>query len=155
MLSHLGAGMATGKSTEIYKALVSLALQKMGRGIIASPRISLTRFLAHQLRKRHGTRAWGLWHEGSGRSEQYIGTYGAIVCLPSLGRAVTQAYEHGLTASDLYVAIDEVDFGYSLLSLAVHQASAVKKCLLDIFLATGLVVSGQTESTLALEAICL
>ena len=152
MLSHLGAGMATGKSTEIYKALVSLALQKMGRGIIASPRISLTRFLAHQLRKRHGTRAWGLWHEGSGRSEQYIGTYGAIVCLPSLGRAVTQAYEHGLTASNLYVAIDEVDFGYSLLSLAVHQASAVKKCLLDIFLATGLVVSGQTESTLALEA---
>ena len=115
-------------------------------------RISLTRFLAHQLRKLHGRRAWGLWHEGSGRSEQFIGTYGAIVCLPSLGRAVTEAYDHGLDASNLYVAIDELDFGYSLLSLAIHQAAGVKKCLLDIFLATGLVVSGQTESTLALEA---
>ena len=152
MLTHLGAGMSTGKSTEIYKALVSLSLQNLGRGIIATPRISLTRFLAHQLRKRHGTRAWGLWHEGSGRSEQFIGSYGAIVCLPSLSRAVSSAYEDGLCASDLYVAIDEVDFGYSLLSLAVHQAAAVKKCLLDIFIATGLVVSGQTESTLALES---
>ena len=152
MLTHLGAGMSTGKSTEIYKAIVDLAMQNLGVGIIASPRISLARFLAHQLRKRHGNRAWGLWHEGSGRDEQFIGEYGAIVCLPSLGRAVTEAYEHGLDASDLYVAIDEVDFGYSLLSLAVHQATAVKKALLDIFLATGLVVSGQTESTLALEA---
>ena len=88
MLTHLGAGMATGKSTEIYKALMALSLQNLGIGIIASPRISLTRFLAHQLRKRHGTRAWGLWHEGSGPSEQFIGTYGAIVCLPSLARAV-------------------------------------------------------------------
>lgn len=152
MLTHLGAGMSTGKSTEIYKAIVSLAMQKLGIGIIASPRIALARFLAHQLRKRHGNRAWGLWHEGSGATEQFIGTYGAIVCLPSLNRAVSQAYERGLDASDLYVAIDEVDFGYSLLSLALHQATAVKKCLLDIFLATGLVVSGQTESTLALEA---
>ena len=152
MLTHLGAGMATGKTTELSNAIVSLALQKLGVGIIASPRISLTRFLAHQLRKRYGRQAWGLWHEGSGRDEQFIGKYGAIVCLPSLGRAVTEAYEHGLDASDLYVAIDEVDFGYSLLSLAVHQATAVKKALLDIFLATGLVVSGQTESTLALEA---
>ena len=152
MLTHLGAGMATGKSTEIYKALMALSLQNLGIGIIASPRVSLTRFLAHQLRKRHGTRAWGLWHEGSGPSEQFIGTYGAIVCLPSLARAVSAAYADGFDASSLYVAIDEVDFGYSLLSLAVHQAAAVKKCLLDIFLSTGLVVSGQTESTLALES---
>lgn len=153
MLTHLGAGMATGKSTEIYKAIVALVMQKLGVGIIAVPRISLARFLAHQLRKRHGRLAWGLWHEGSGPSEQFIGEYGAIVCLPSLGRAVREAYKHGWTASDLYIAIDEVDFGYSLLSLAVHQAAAVKKALLEIFLATGLVVSGQTESTLALEAL--
>ena len=152
MLTPLGAGMATGKSTEIYKAIVSLVLQNLGVGIIATPRISLSRYLSHQLRKRHGHNAWGLWHEGSGQSEQFIGEYGAIVCLPSLGRAVDEAYASGLDASDLYVAIDEVDFGYSLLSLAVHQSTAVKKALLDIFLATGLVVSGQTESTLALEA---
>lgn len=152
MFTHLGAGMSTGKSTEIYKTIVALAMQNLGVGIIASPRISLARFLAHQLRKRHGNQAWGLWHEGSGPSEQFIGSYGAVVCLPSLGRAVSEAYARGVDASSLYVAIDEVDFGYSLLSLAVHQATAVKKCLLDIFMATGLVVSGQTESTLALEA---
>ena len=151
-LTHLGAGMSTGKSTEIYKAIVALAIQKLGVGLIASPRISLARFLAYQLRKRHGAQAWGLWHEGSGTAQQYIGTYGAIVCLPSLGRAVAAAYAHGLDAASLYVALDEIDFGYSLLSLAVHQAAAVKKCLRDIFTETGLVVSGQTESTLALEA---
>ena len=152
MLTYLGASMATGKTTEIYKAIVSLVMQNLGVGIIATPLISLARYLSHQLRKRHGHTAWGLWHEGSGQSEQFIGAYGAIVCLPSLGRAVSEAYASGLDASDLYVAIDEVDFGYSLLSLAVHQAAAVKKCLLEIFLASGLVVSGQTESTLALEA---
>ena len=152
MLTYLGACMATGKTTEIYKAIVALVMQNLGIGIIATPRISLSRYLSHQLRKQHGHNAWGLWHEGSGQSEQFIGTYGAIVCLPSLGRAVSAVYASGLAASDLYVAIDEVDFGYSLLSLAVHQAAAVKKCLLDIFRASGLVVSGQTESTLALEA---
>ena len=151
-LTHLGAGMCTGKSTELSKAIVALVQQSMGIGIIASPRISLARFLAYQLRKRHGHNAWGLWHEGSASHNQFIGTYGAIVCLPSLGRAVSEAYAQGLDASSLYLAIDEIDFGYSLLSLAIHQASAVKKCLSDIFLATGLVVSGQTESTLALEA---
>ena len=151
MLTHLGAGMSTGKSTEIYKALVAIAMQQLGVGIIATPRISVARFLAHQLRKRHGHQAWGLWHEGS-EQDQFIGTYGAIVCVPSLARTVSAAYAQGLDASSLYVAIDEIDFGYRLLSLAVQQAAAVKKCLLDIFTATGLVVSGQTESTLALEA---
>ena len=152
VLTHLAAGMSTGKSTEISNSQVSIAEQKLGIGIIISPRISLTRYLAYKLRQRDGRDAWGMWHEGSGRSEQFIGNYGAIVCLPSVARAVSQAYDDGLDASDLYVAIDEVDFGYSLLSLAVHQATAVKKALLEIFLATGLVVSGQTEFTLALEA---
>jgi len=152
VLTHLAAGMSTGKSTEISNSQVSIAEQKLGIGIIISPRISLTRYLAYKLRQRDGFNAWGMWHEGSGRSEQFIGNYGAIVCLPSVARAVSKAYDDGLDASDLYVAIDEVDFGYSLLSLAVHQATAVKKALLEIFLATGLVVSGQTESTLALEA---
>ena len=152
VLTHLAAGMSTGKSTEISNSQVSIAEQKLGIGIIISPRISLTRYLAYKLRQRDGRDAWGMWHEGSGRSEQFIGNYGAIVCLPSVARAVSQAYDDGLDTSDLYVAIDEVDFGYSLLSLAVHQATAVKKALWEIFLATGLVVSGQTESTLALEA---
>ena len=35
MLTHLGAGMSTGKSTEIYKAMIYLAMQGLGKGIIA------------------------------------------------------------------------------------------------------------------------
>ena len=151
IMTHLGAGMATGKSTEIYKAMIALALQKFGKGIIAVPRVSLARFLAHYLRQRDGYRAWGLWHEGVRRADRFIGEYGAIVCLPSLPRAVQSATNAG--AKRLYIAIDEVDFAYNLLSLSVEQATAIKKCLRDAIHTTGLIVSGQTESTLSLEAL--
>ena len=150
MLTHLGAGMSTGKSTEIYKAMSSLALQGLGKGIIGVPRISLARFLAHLLRRRDGPNAWGLWHEGVSKSNRFIGEYGAIVCLPSLPRAVQYADDNGDT--QLHIAIDELDFSYNLLSLSIEQATAVKKCLRDALKKNGLVVSGQTESTLSLEA---
>ena len=151
IMTHLGAGMATGKSTEIYKQMIAFAISGLGRGLIAVPRVSLARFLAHYLRRRDGKRAWGLWHEGCRKVDQFIGGYGAIVCLPSLPRAVKSANDAGVER--LYIAIDEVDFGYNLLSLAIEQATAVKKCLRDALASTGLVVSGQTESTLALEAL--
>ena len=149
-LTHLGAGMSTGKSTEIYKAMIILAKQGRGKGIITTPRISLARFLAYYLRQRDGDRSWGLWHEGSDKSNRFIGDLGAIVCLPSLPRAVKWASDAGIER--LYIAIDELDFAYGLLSLSVKQATAVKKELRDALASTGLVVSGQTESTLALEA---
>ena len=149
-LTHLGAGMSTGKSTEIYRQMIALATQGLGKGIIAVPRVSLARFLAHYLRQQHGSQSWGLWHEGSGKSNQFIGEFGAIVCLPSLPRSVKWASDAGVER--LYIAIDELDFAYSLLSLSIEQATAVKKCLRDALASTGLVVSGQTESTLALEA---
>ena len=84
IMTHLGAGMATGKSTEIYKQMIALAIQGLGKGIIAVPRVSLARFLAHYLRRRDGYRSWGLWHEGCQKSDKFIGDFGAIVCLPSL-----------------------------------------------------------------------
>ena len=153
MLTHLGAGMSTGKSTEIYKAMIALALQGLGKGIIAVPRVSLARFLAHYLRRRDGYRAWGLWHEGVKPTDRFIGEYGAIVCLPSLPHAVQSATHAGVKR--LYIAIDEVDFAYNLLSISIEQATAVKKCLRDALHTTGLLVSGQTESTLSLEALAL
>ena len=150
-LTHLGAGMATGKSTEIYKQMTALAIQGLGKGIIAVPRVSLARFLAHYLRRRDGQQAWGLWHEGCEKSDKFIGKFGAIVCLPSLPNAIKSPTRAGVER--IYIAIDEVDFSYNLLSLSVEQATAVKKCLRDALVSTGLVVSGQTESTLALEAL--
>lgn len=153
VLTHLGAGMGTGKSTEIYRAMSTLASEETGKGIIAVPRVSLARFLAHDLRNREGSRYsdWGLWHEGVSRSDRFIGRYGAIVCLPSLPRAVQCAEDNGVT--QLHIAIDELDFSYGLLSLSIERATAVKKCLRDVLEKTGLVVSGQTESTLSLEAV--
>ena len=152
MLTHLGGGMSTGKSTATYQSMRELALQGLGKCIIAVPRISLARFLSFQLRKRDRWRSWGLWHEGVHKDEKFIGTYGAIVCLPSLPRAVEEATQDGV--SNLYVAIDEIDFAYNLLSLQLDQGVAVKECLRQIFDSTGLVLAGQTESTLALEAFC-
>ena len=151
IMTHLGAGMATGKSTEIYKQMIALAIQGLGKGIIAVPRVSLARFLAHYLRRRDGYRSWGLWHEGCQKSDKFIGDFGAIVCLPSLPRAVKCATDGGVER--LYIAIDEVDFCYNLLSLEMEQATAVKKCLRAALASTGLVASGQTESTLSLEAL--
>ena len=151
MLTYLGASMATGKTTEIYKAMIALAQQGLGKGIIVVPRVSLARFLVHYLRGKYGYRSWGLWHEGCHKADKFIGDFGAIVCSPSLPSAVATAENDGV--SQLYITIDEVDFGYNLLSLAIEQATAVKKCLRDALASTGLVVSGQTENTLALEAL--
>ena len=149
-LTHLGAAMSTGKSTEINKQMKELASQWLGKGIIAVPRVSLARFLAHYLRGKRGYRNWGLWHEGCNKSDRFIGNFGAIVCLPSLPRAIKCASDVGVER--LYIAIDEIDFSYNLLSLSIEQATAIKKCLREAIASTGLVVSGQTESTLALEA---
>ena len=149
-LTHLGAGMGTGKTTEIVKVLVSLAEQGLGRGIIAVPRVALAQQLAYQLRWQHGHEAWGLYTEGTPKGNKFLGKHGAIVCLPSLQQAVDEAEEMGI--QQIYVAIDELDFSYELLSLNIAQATGVKKVLRDALNTTGLVVAGQTESTLALEA---
>ena len=150
ILTHLGAGMGTGKTTEIVKVLVSLAEQGLGRGIIAVPRVALAQQLAYQLRWQHGHEAWGLYTEGTTKGNKFLGKHGAIVCLPSLQQAVAEAEEMGI--QQIYVAIDELDFSYELLSLNIAQATGVKKVLRDALNTTGLVVAGQTESTLALEA---
>ena len=150
-MTHFGAGMATGKSTEIYKQMIALAIQGLGKGIIAVPTVSLARSLAHYLRRRDGYRSWGLWHEGCHKADKFIGDFGAIVCLPSLPQAVKSANDGGVER--LYIAIDEVDFCYNLLSVSLEQARAVKKCLRDALNTTGLVVSGQTESTLSLDGL--
>ena len=151
-LTYLGAAMATGKTTEISKAIIRLVRKLNKRGIIAVPRVSLARAIAHVFRRQHGYEAWGLWHEGSGRQNQFIGTYGAIVCLPSLSRTVTEAKAQGFGIEDLLIAIDELDFSYQLLSLATATKLKTKQILQEAVKTNGIVVAGQTESTLPLES---
>lgn len=147
-LTHLGAAMGTGKTTELAKIARIIAKDGLGKVIIAVPRISLARFLAHLFREQDGKKAWGLWHEGANKNDRVIGEIGAFVCLPSLPNAVAAAGD-----CPIYIAIDEIDFAYSLTTLAIEQATAIKKCLRKHLKETGLVISGQTESTLALEAL--
>ena len=147
-LTHLGAAMGTGKTTELVKIARILAEAGLGKVIIAVPRISLARFLAHLFREKDGKKAWGVWHEGADRNDRFIGEIGAFVCLPSLPKAIAAAGD-----CPIHIAIDEIDFAYSLTTLAIEQATAIKKCLKKHLEETGLVISGQTESTLALEAL--
>ncbi len=151
-LAYIGAAMATGKTTEIMNAIVQRVIRENKRGIICVPRVSLARAIAHIFRKKHGSKAWGLWHEGSGQGNQFIGTYGAIVCFPSLSHVVARAKEDGLTIKDLLIAIDELDFSYQLLSLITAKKKQIKQILQEAVNTNGLTVAGQTESTLTLES---
>lgn len=153
ILTYLGAAMATGKTTEMIKEIIRRVTQENKRGILCVPRISLARAIAHYFREKHGTHAWGLWHEGSGKSNQFIGTYGAIVCLPSLANVVDAAYEQGFTINDLLITIDEVDFSYNLLNIAIKQKTRIKQILTEAVHTNGISVAGQTEFILALEGL--
>ena len=150
ILTYMGAAMATGKTTEIFEAICLLVYANIGRGIVLVPRISLAQFLASYYRDKHGEDAWGLWHAGSER--EFIGTHGVIACLPSLPRVIEAAEEQGYTLKDFYIAIDEIDFGYQLLSIDKVQAPDIKSILQQSVDINGLVLAGQTEYTAALES---
>ena len=142
--------MGTGKTTEIAKIL--RALRDFGVGIIAVPRIALAQFLAYQLRRLDSYRAWGLWHDGALSSDKFIGDIGVICVLPSLPRVIATIQEE-LPDTRIHLALDELDFSETLLLLVREQATAVRKCIQDCLDAWGLVVLGQTETTLGLEAL--
>ena len=109
-ITYLGAAMGQGKTTEIFRAL---ATEKPGyAGIVLVPRISLAQALASQFRYEHGHDALGLFHEGSGNENRFIGRYGAIGCLSSLPRMIHQASEQNIDR--FQIAIDESDFSYQL-----------------------------------------
>ena len=152
ILTYLGAAMATGKTTEIFNAIRILVSGNIGRGIVLVPRISLAQFLASYYREKHGVEAWGLWHTGSGSQNQFIGTQGVIACLPSLPRVIEAAKKEGFILKDFYIAIDEIDFGYQLFSLAKPESIKVKDILQQSVDINGLVVASQTEYTAALES---
>ena len=81
-----------------------------------------------------------------------IGTHGAIATISSL----SQVLEHfgDDAGSDVFLALDEVDFGVPLMNASIMKSlKQDNKALLQHCLRTnGMVVAGQTESTLALEA---
>ena len=151
MITHLASAMNTGKTTEIVTAMRIFREQhSMHRAILIVPRISLALFLGYQLRSIEGSEAWGVYYEGSGR-EAFIGTHGAICCLPSLPRVIKDAEIHGLKPEHLRLAIDEVDFSYLLFQVVPSLSVKIKETLRTAIETNGLVTAGQTEFTLALE----
>ena len=82
----------------------------------------------------------------------FIGTHGVIACLPSLPRVIEVAKEQGYTLKDFYIAIDEIDFGYQLLSIETVQSTKIKSILQQSVDTNGLVLAGQTEYTATLES---
>lgn len=150
-ITYLGAAMGQGKTTEIFRAL---ATEKLGQaGIVLVPRISLAQALAAHFRYEHGYDAWGLFHEGSGNDNRFIGKYGAIGCLSSLSRMMHQASEQNINR--ICIAVDESDFSYQLKLLQPRQAKSIMNTLIDVCKKEGLLVAGQTESLLSLEALAL
>ena len=147
-ITYLGSAMGQGKTTEIFR---SLTIETPGRtGIVLVPRISLAQALSSHFRSEHGHDAWGLFHEGSGGQNRYIGRYGAIGCFSSLPRIVEQAIAQKI--NNFRIAIDESDFSYHLKALQPAAASRIIQALSEAVKSQGLVVAGQTESLLALES---
>ena len=151
IITHIASAMNTGKTTVILTGLrIFLEQHSMHRAILIVPRISLARFLGHQLRSSDGREAWGVYYEGSG-TDAFIGTHGAICCLPSLPRVIRDAEKHGLKPEHLLLAIDEVDFSYLLFKVVPSLTLQIKNALRTAVETNGLVTAGQTEYTLALE----
>ena len=147
-ITYLGSAMGQGKTTAIFR---NLAIETPGgAGIVLVPRISLAQALAAEFRYRHGHNTWGLFHEGSGQENRYIGRYGAIGCFSSLSLIVEQAKARNI--DDFRIAIDESDFSYKLKALQPAAARQIIQTLSEATKSQGLVVAGQTESLLALES---
>ena len=147
-IAYLGASMGTGKTTAIFQRLAHHI--PATAGIVLVPRISLALALADQYRYQHGWDAWGLFHEGSGNTNRYIGTHGAIGCLSALPAILRQAHKQSINT--LFIAVDEVDFSYALKNLRPESARVIRDALSEAVNHRGIVVAGQTESLLSLEA---
>ena len=148
-IAYLGASMGLGKTTAIFD---SLAHHEPGTAsIVLGPRISLIQALASIYRYQHGWDAWGLFHEGSGERNRYIGKYGAIGCLSALP-AILRQIEEQSNIERLLIAIDEVDFSYELKNLRPEASKTILKTFAKAAKDTGIVVAGQTELLLSLES---
>lgn len=95
---------------------------------------------------------YGLFCQGVDRAYKVIGTHGAIATISSLPQVLELLGEDA--GAEIFLAIDEVDFGVGLMnaslmkSLKQDNKTLLQQCLRS----NGIVVAGQTESTLALEA---
>lgn len=148
-ITLLRVAMGLGKSTETIK---SFGMDVPGTaGVLLLPRILTAQHWARRLRYKFGHDAVGLFHQGSGQDNHFIGRIGAVGCFTSLPLIAAQAKEQNF--EQLKIAIDEVDFSYQLRSLQPAIARRITKILSEATERTGIVVAGQTVTALALESL--
>ena len=155
VMTYIGAAMGTGKSTYQFQVLASIvAGAPKTCGIIVVPRISTAQAIHHLTEKVDGRihrGKWGLFYQGSPKNHRFVG-HGAVCVMTSLPYVLREAANAGLQP---YIAIDEIDFCYELLSLRGGDSLplSVKQELRQALSSVGLTLSSQTISTLELEAL--
>ena len=152
----LGSGMRTGKTTHLFAEAARLVQENPARKFVyLGARVSQVR---------------GIWAEFSGEEEpsddmryglfchavdwdyKRIGTHGAIATISSLPQVLELLGDDA--GAGIFLAIDEVDFGVGLMNASIMKSlkpdnkALLQRCLCS----NGIVVAGQTETTLALEA---
>ena len=151
-ITFLGASMGTGKTTAIFDTLDRLTQNAPdSAGIVLVPRISLAQGLSTIYRKQHGFDALGLFHEGSGVDNRFIGRLGAVGCLSALPSILLQLEEQS-HIDRLFIAIDEIDFSWELKRLRPEASRVIKQALSEAVANEGIVAAGQTETLFSLES---
>lgn len=151
-ITHLGAAMGTGKTTVMHQIISNKIRNKPRlRAIFATPRITLAKSVKHLFSGRDGPRSWGLYHEGS--DDKSIGRIGAVCCMPSIPRVIEDMLEEDIDPRNILIAVDEIDYGYSLLKFVSEMEIGAKDALRTAVEHNGLCVSGQTAYTLSLESM--
>lgn len=155
-LMHLGAAMSTGKTTFLFMSADTLVQANPdARVIYLCARISQVQAVWEIYGK--GSQTYGRFSEATHPDLKVIGTHGAISTISSLKQVFGALNEANIPMSHVHIVIDEVDFGVSLMNADIMKSlkKENKALLRDAAEANGIVVAGQTETLLALEAFAM
>lgn len=152
----LGSGMRTGKTTHLFAEAERLVQEEPARKFVyLGARISQVRGIWAEFsgeEEPSDDMRYGLFCQGVDWDYKRIGTHGAIATISSLPQVLELLGDDA--GADIFLAIDEVDFGVGLMNASIMKSlkqdnkGLLQRCLCS----NGIVVAGQTETTLALEA---
>ena len=152
-ITHIASPVRVGKSTAI--ALKQKEFSTQGFiGIIANPRTALVEAQTPSLNQFCETPSgYGQFHGNAYKEDRFIGSIGALCTISSLGKALSA---EGGDPDNTLLAIDEIDFCWDLLNTVTDEKSAIsiKESIKTLIQKQGIVLLGQTENYLNLEALC-
>ena len=152
-ITHIASPVRVGKSTAIALRQKELASEGF-KGIIANPRTALVEAQAPSLNRFcEDSNAYGQFHGNAHIDNKFIGSVGALCTISSLDKVFDEVHY----SSKILLAIDEVDFSWDLLNTITNKSKSVsiKNRIKKLIEEQGIVLMGQTENYLNLEALCL